>query len=200
MSTPTTGLRERKKERTRQAIAEVALDLFESRGFDHTTVDDIAAVADVSPRTFFRYFASKDEAVFERADDVQLAFSTMLASRPTDEPLLVSLREIGKALLADEMVDAVRLRRVLTLVASEPALRSGYNGLLDVIERELTVWAAARLDVPATDLRPRLIAAIVLAARRVATDTWLETPGDDLADHVTRAIDLLAAGLTGDEA
>lgn len=196
MSTPTAGLRERKKERTRQAIAEVALDLFESRGFDQTTVDDIAAAADVSPRTFFRYFASKDEAVFERADDVQRAFSTMLASRPTDEPLLVSLREIGKALLADEMVDAVRLRRVLTLVAAEPALRSRYNGLLDVIERELAAWAADRLRVPVNDLRPRLIAAIVLAARRVATDTWLETPGDDLADHVTRAIDLLAAGLT----
>jgi hypothetical protein len=58
------------------------------------------------------------------------------------------------------------------------------------------VWAADRLGVPATDLRPRLVAATVITARRVATDTWLESPGDDLADHVTRAIDLLAAGLT----
>ena len=57
------------------------------------------------------------------------------------------------------------------------------------------MWAAARLGLPARDLRPRLIAATVLAARRVATDTWLESPDDDLADHVSRAIDLLAAGL-----
>lgn len=199
-TTATTGLRERKKERTRRAIAEVALDLFETRGYAHTTVDDIAAAADVSPRTFFRYFAGKDEAVFERADDVQQAFSALLASRPTDEhePLLVSLREIGKALLAGETVDEVHLRRVLALTATEPALRSRYNGLLAVVEHELTQWAASRLGLPASDLRPRLVAATVLAARRVATDTWLESPGDDLADHVSRAIDLLAAGLTGD--
>ncbi len=154
----------------------------------------------MSPRTFFRYFAGKDEAVFERADDVQQAFSALLASRPTDEhePLLVSLREIGNALLAGEMVDEVRLRRVLALTATEPALRSRYNGLLAVVEHELTQWAASRLGLPASDLRPRLVAATVLAARRVATDTWLESPGDDLADHVSRAIDLLAAGLTGD--
>jgi AcrR family transcriptional regulator len=197
---PTTivGLRERKKERTRQAIAAVALDLFEARGYAHTTVDDIAVAADVSPRTFFRYFAGKDEAVFERAGDVQQRFGALLASRPADEPLLVSLREIGRAIIADEIVDEARLRRVLALVATEPALRGRYNALIDAIEGQLTVWAAGRLGVPATDLRPRLVAATVVTARRVATDTWLESPGDDLADHVTRAIDLLAAGLTTD--
>jgi AcrR family transcriptional regulator len=190
------GLRQRKKDRTRRAIAEAALDLFESRGYDQTTVDDIAAAADVSPRTFFRYFAGKDEAVFERAGDVQQHFLTLLAARPTGEPLLTSLREIGKDLLSTELVDEARLRRLLALVAAEPALRNRYNALLDTIEGELTVWAAARLGVPAADLRPRLVAATVLAARRVATDAWLESPGDDLADHVSRAIDLLAAGLT----
>jgi AcrR family transcriptional regulator len=152
--------------------------------------------ADVSPRTFFRYFAGKDEAVFERAGDVQQRFGALLASRPADEPLLVSLREIGRAIIADEIVDEARLRRVLALVATEPALRGRYNALIDAIEGQLTVWAADRLGVPATDLRPRLVAATVVTARRVATDTWLESPGDDLADHVTRAIDLLAAGLT----
>jgi hypothetical protein len=79
-----------------------------------------------------------------------------------------------------------------------PALRNRYNALIDTIERELTSWAAGRLGVPASDLRPRLVAAAVLAARRVAMETWLESPGDDLAEHVTRAIDLLASGLTDD--
>ncbi|MBN2622374.1 MAG: TetR family transcriptional regulator [Acidimicrobiales bacterium] len=196
MSTTATGLRERKKERTRRAIADVALDLFESRGYGQTTVDDIAAAADVSPRTFFRYFASKDEAVFERADDVREAFTALLSSRPDDEPLLVSLREIGNALISRELVDEARLRRLLVLIQAEPALRSRYNHLIDLIESELTVWAADRLGAAPTDLRPRLVAAAVLAARRVATDTWLESPGEDLADHMARAIDLLAAGLT----
>jgi AcrR family transcriptional regulator len=198
MPHPVVDLRQRKKQRTRRAIAEAALDLFESRGFDDTTVDDIAAAADVSPRTFFRYFAGKDEAVFDRADEVQEGFRTMLDARPADEPLLTSLREIGKALLTDELVDEARLRRVLALVTSERALRNRYTALLDGIEGELTTWAADRLGEPATELRPRLVAATVLAARRVATDTWLESPGDDLADHITRAIDLLAAGLTDD--
>ena len=198
MPHPVADLRQRKKEQTRSAIADAALDLFETRGFDETTVDDIAAAANVSPRTFFRYFASKDEAVFDRADEAREAFRTLLAARPADEPMLVSLREIGQALLTDEFVDGRRLRRVLGLVARERALRGRSDALLDGIEAELTVWAAERLGVGTTDLRPRLVAATVLTARRVATETWLESPGDDLADHITRAIDLLASGLTDD--
>ena len=196
MATTAAGLRERKKERTRRLLADVALDLFESRGFDSTTVDDIAAAAEVSPRTFFRYFAAKDEAVFDRATDIQQQFRALLADRPTDEPLLVSLDEIGRALLSDELVEDHRVRRILRLVHDEPALRGRYDALMAMIEAELTAWAADRLGVGPTDLRPRLIAAAVLAARRVATDVWLESPGDDLADHVSRAIALLASGLT----
>ena len=72
--------------------AGTAIDLV-AQGFDGTTVDDIAAAAEVSPRTFFRYFAAKDEALFDRAADVQEQFRALLASRPADEPLLVALRE-----------------------------------------------------------------------------------------------------------
>jgi AcrR family transcriptional regulator len=190
------GLRERKKERTRRLLADVALDLFETRGYDRTTVDDIAAAADVSPRTFFRYFAAKDEALFDRAGDVQVQFRALLSSRPADEPLLVSLREIGSALLAGELVDDTRVRRVLSLAHTEPALRTRYEGLMAMIESDLTEWAAARLDEPPSALRPRLVAAAVLAARRVAMDIWLESPDADLANEVARAIDLLAVGLT----
>jgi AcrR family transcriptional regulator len=196
MATTPAGLRERKKERTRRLLGDVALDLFETHGFDRTTVDDIAAAADVSPRTFFRYFAAKDEAVFDRATDVEQHFRALLAARPTDEPLLESLKEIGRDLLSHELVDEARVRRVLTLVHVEPALRGRYDGLMAIIEAELTTWAADRLGVAPTDLRPRLLAAAVLAARRVATEVWLESPDTDLADQVGRAIDLLATGLT----
>jgi AcrR family transcriptional regulator len=196
MSSTSAGLRERKKERTRRHLAEMALDLFEAQGYDRTTVDDIAAAADVSPRTFFRYFSAKDEAVFDRADDVAAEFRALLASRPTDEPLMVSLDEIGKALIADEVVDQDRIRRVLTLVHHEPALRGRYDALMAVIEAEITTWAAERLGEAPTDLRPRLIAAAVLAARKVATEVWLESPDTDLAAHISRTITLLAAGLT----
>ena len=190
------GLRERKKERTRRLLADVALDLFEANGFDRTTVDDIAAAAEVSPRTFFRYFATKDEALFDRADDVQETFRALLASRPADEPLLVALREIGIALIGGDLVEADRVRRVLTLAHTEPALRRRYEALITMVEADLTDWAAGRLGVPPSDMRPLLLAAAVLAARRVAMDIWLESPGEDLSDQVAHAIDLLASGLT----
>jgi MftR C-terminal domain len=67
---------------------------------------------------------------------------------------------------------------------------------MGMIEADLTDWAADRLDVPPSDMRPRLLAAAVLAARRVAMDVWLESPGVDLSGQVSRAIDLLASGLT----
>jgi AcrR family transcriptional regulator len=190
------GLRERKKERTRRLLADVALDLFETHGFERTTVDDIAAAADVSPRTFFRYFATKDEALFDRAGDAQETFRALLAARPADEPLLVALREIGVALIGGDLVEADRVRRVLTIAHREPALRSRFEALMATVEAELTVWAAGRLGVTPSDMRPRLLAAAVLAARRVAMDIWLESPGEDLSDQVAQAIDLLASGLT----
>ena len=195
-SAETRGLRERKKERTRRLLADLALDLFEARGFDGTTVDDIAAAAEVSPRTFFRYFAAKDEALFDRAAGVQEQFRALLASRPADEPLLVALREIGNALISGELVDEDRVRRVVALVHTEPVLRGRYEALMGTIEADLTDWAASRLGVPPSDMRPRLLAAAVLAARRVAMDVWLESPGVDLSSQVSRAIDLLASGLT----
>jgi hypothetical protein len=84
----------------------------------------------------------------------------------------------------------------VALVHTETALRSRYEALMGMIEADLTDWAAGRLGLPASDMRPRLLGAAVLAARRVAMDVWLESPGVDLSGQVSRAIDLLAAGLT----
>jgi AcrR family transcriptional regulator len=93
------GLRERKKLRTRRAIAGAALRLFAERGFDETTISDIAAAADVSPRTFFSYFPSKDDVVFAEMDERLADVRAGLAERPSGETPLGTFRRVAEALL-----------------------------------------------------------------------------------------------------
>jgi AcrR family transcriptional regulator len=93
------GLRERKKLRTRQAIAGAALRLFAERGYDETTISDIAAAAEVSPRTFFSYFPSKDDVVFAEMDERLADVRTRLAERPGGETPLATFRRVADALL-----------------------------------------------------------------------------------------------------
>jgi AcrR family transcriptional regulator len=93
------GLRERKKLRTRRAIAGAALRLFAERGFEETTISDIAAAADVSPRTFFSYFRSKDDVVFAEMDERLTDIRARLAERPSGETPLATFRRVAEALL-----------------------------------------------------------------------------------------------------
>lgn len=93
------GLRERKKLRTRRAIAGAALRLFDERGFEETTISDIAAAADVSPRTFFSYFPSKDDVVFAEMDEHLAEVRAGLAERPSGETPLATFRRVADALL-----------------------------------------------------------------------------------------------------
>ena len=93
------GLRERKKLRTRRAIAGAALRLFDERGYEETTISDIAAAADVSPRTFFSYFPSKDDVVFAEMDERLADVRAGLADRPSGETPLATFRRVSDALL-----------------------------------------------------------------------------------------------------
>jgi AcrR family transcriptional regulator len=86
------GLRERKKLRTRAELSDAAFRLFAERGFDETTIEDIVEQVEVSPRTFFRYFDSKEDVVIGFFDDLGLELRAMLASRPSDEPSFTALR------------------------------------------------------------------------------------------------------------
>jgi AcrR family transcriptional regulator len=81
----TVGLRERKKQRTRAELTDAAFRLFAERGFDETTIEDIVEQVEVSPRTFFRYFDSKEDVVIGFFDDLGLELRSMLAARPPEE-------------------------------------------------------------------------------------------------------------------
>jgi AcrR family transcriptional regulator len=93
------GLRERKKLRTRRAIADAALRLFDQHGYEETTISDIAAAAEVSPRTFFSYFPSKDDVVFAEMDERLADVRAGLSERPGGETPLATFRRVTEALL-----------------------------------------------------------------------------------------------------
>lgn len=115
-------LRDRKRERTRKALVDAAVDLFERHGYDGTTVADIAATAEIGTRTFFSYFASKEELLFPDSDArVDAAKAAIAARKPADRPadiLLRALHNVGP----DDLVDRVAALR-LRLIQTVPAVR-----------------------------------------------------------------------------
>jgi AcrR family transcriptional regulator len=130
--------RERKRERTRAAIADAAIDLFETRGYDATTVADIADAADIGTRTFFAYFASKDEVLFPKVDARVLATIDAVATRsPDDQPADVLLRALGRVMDMDDDLTARPARLRMRLIQTVPAVRGRALALQLDAQREI---------------------------------------------------------------
>jgi AcrR family transcriptional regulator len=165
MTVTGSGLRERKKQRTRETIVRVALELFAERGFDATTIADIAAAADIAPRTFFGYFPSKEEVVFHDFEGLFAGFSARLRHRAAEETafdamrawLLLWISEQDPSLAANERV---RHR----LIDATPALAAHERANLARFERVLADAVADDLGAAADSLRPHLVAAAAVAA------------------------------------
>ncbi|MEU5868942.1 MULTISPECIES: TetR/AcrR family transcriptional regulator [unclassified Nonomuraea] len=138
------GHRERKKARTRRALLEAAVRLFAERGYEQTTVADIAAAADVAPRTFFAYFASKEDVLFLQAEDRERAMLEVIAGRRPGEPLGELLSRMFEALVrslaADDELDFALSPLRARLMVTEPALRA--RGLTLMMETQPRLaWA-----------------------------------------------------------
>ena len=158
------GLRERKKEQTRRTIEEAAFRLFEERGFQATTVADIAAAADIAPRTFFAYFPSKEAVVFGDFDASFATLETRLGERPEGETTFEALRAwIGELIDAEGDVDdrdAVRRQ----LVCDNEGLASHERHIMGHFERLIATSVAVDLGDAPDELQPRLVAAAAVAA------------------------------------
>jgi AcrR family transcriptional regulator len=189
------SLRERKKAKTRKVLADTATELFAEQGFDHTTVEAIAEACEVSPRTFFRYFSSKEDVLFAAGDERLRQLLDAIASRPSGEAPLRSMREAALSLVPEYTSDRAQLITRKRITAETQSLRS--RGL----ERQLG-WEDAVTDAfgqritdagPAT-IELRLVASVTTATLRAALHTWLEA-GGDLATLINDAFDRLSRGL-----
>ncbi|MEU4806847.1 TetR family transcriptional regulator [Actinosynnema sp. NPDC023587] len=192
------GLRERKKLETRQALSWAALRLAVERGLENVLVEDIAASAGVSPRTFNNYFSSKAEAITSRHLDRGRELTEQVRRRPGTESVWESILEAALAQYSpNDRVPDPEWTAGVRLMTSEPTLIGEFLRASSVIERELAQAIAerTRTDV-AVDLYPRLVAASVGAAIEVATDRWLTAdPPIPLGPLVRDALTQVAAGL-----
>ena len=172
-------LRERKKQRTRDALLRVALELFTTRGYDATTVDDIAEAVDVSQRTFFRYFAGKEEAALALQELAAAQFVTALRERPPHEAPMEAMRQAvleGWDTIHDVISRVVPIElylRTYQVIESTPVLLAAHLRRSKEIEERIAHLLAERegLDVDA-DPRPRLAVAVFGGVMRVTEQRW----------------------------
>ena len=191
------GRRERKKQATRQAIHEAAFVLAEEHGLGALTVEAITERADVAPRTFFNYFASKEEAVIGWSPDFASGFASALESRPAGEKILDSLRAVISEHLLDKDLTVEFFRRRMALIRSDQTL-TGYQASKWVdLESCLAEVIAKRVGggEEATTYG-QMVASVVASAVRSAVLRWSEEGGTKkVQDLIDEIFDWLAAGL-----
>jgi AcrR family transcriptional regulator len=188
---PAAGLRAWKKERTRQTISDVATGLFMRDGFEAVTVRDIAAAAEVSVKTVFNYFPSKEDLFFDRADDVIGALADAVVERPTGETVVGALHRV----LADRRVPfdpsgwrALRdpqhyegFRRFLETEERSPALRTRRLVISELWTARLTQLVGHQLGLPPGDPRAAALATMIIAAMTLRARTLSATMTERLS-------------------
>lgn len=197
-SSPSGGLRERKKQETRRALSQAALRLVLERGLQDVLVEDIASAANVSPRTFNNYFSSKVEAICAIRMDRAEQIGVTLRGRPPDEPLwdalTASVLEHYEG--ANQTLDEEQMRRI-RLLGTAPEL-SGENLRIGVaMQRALAEAIADRTGTDVEqDMLPMILAGAVTAASGVAMRRWLDAdPPCPLRPLLQRALHDLASAL-----
>jgi AcrR family transcriptional regulator len=191
------GLRERKKVETRRALADAALRLADELGPDRVTVEAIATAAGVSPRTFFNYFSSKDDAIVGATPAHSSELLAKLVARPDTERVLTALRSATLATAGKLEADADTMMRRRELSRRHPALAARQAVRFAEVERGLVVEVARRTGLdPDRDTYPALVVAAALGAVRVAIFVWHERarPGR-LTDLLAEGFDHLDEGL-----
>jgi AcrR family transcriptional regulator len=189
-----TGLRERKKLATRAALGQAAWKLIIERGYAHARVEDIAAAAGVSARTFSNYFANKEEALLSVGEDRGARMVSALRSRPDGENLWGALAHA----VSEQFAGVGEVPQAAApSIAYPPELAAAQRRLHVAIEAALAVAIAERTGTdPERDLYPRLVASVVVSATQTAFDHWRTSePGGPFPEVLQKVLRQVAAGL-----
>jgi AcrR family transcriptional regulator len=193
-SSPSPGLRERKKQKTRDAIIKVALDLFAERGYEQTTIAEIAEAAEVSPRTIFAYFPSKEDIVFCHLPEAQERFAQALRERPDGATALDVLRDFIAGSLSSDRTAVLRKR----ILASDETLRRSERARGAPFERLMVEAIAEDLHAGADDIRPQIVAAAAAGAFNAVQGRDPAAPAESYSPEQAMAvIDDIMAFLRG---
>jgi AcrR family transcriptional regulator len=167
------GLRERKKIKLRHTIQDEALRLFTEQGYEATTVEQIAAAAETSTTTFYRYFPTKEDVVLDDGYDAEI--EAAIAARPNDQPLADAIREVVQTTIA--AADHDRVLAALRLTATVPALDARYAAAERRTVAEVAGLLAARTGREIDDFELQIAAAALVAAMYAASRRWSSEGG-----------------------
>jgi AcrR family transcriptional regulator len=195
------GLRERKKERTRRSLVEVSLRLFAEQGYDATTIDEIAATADVSRRTFFSYFPSKEEVLFSglerRVGVVLRGIEERSVHEPLFDVLIHAAQEVTRHAWDYDPVDDDLGRIELSVITEVPSLQARALYRLSLAEEKM---AEALLRAYPDELNKIMAAAVVGAVIRAGTaaamTSWQESRSpEEMRTAMRQAVRVVGEGL-----
>jgi AcrR family transcriptional regulator len=182
------GLRERKKLRTRMTIERVALELFGERGFQATTLAEIADAAEIAPSTLHAYFPSKDTILFELSDRIRESAASRIAARPDTESMVDTLQAwVSEDLPRVVDSDAEALRRRRAIIDGSDALLAQERLQIALLEDVLAEGFARDLGEGADDLRSRLMAAVAVTGLRAIWLWWFRHDRESREPHTLDA-------------
>ena len=189
---PGTSLRERKKQKTREALREAAIRLFAERGYTRTSIEDIASAADVSRRTFFRYFGSKEGVIFADADEQGVAMIQALLAQPRELAPLVAFRDGVVGLAAAVQPEQESILAMQRILVETLELRTRASELAREWRGELAQAFAERAGRTDPDDSDGILAGVAIAVLTAALEDWVRAGGrDDLAGRFRRSFDVV---------
>ncbi len=180
---------------SRAALERLGFELFARQGFERTTVDDIVAAAGIGRRTFFRYFASKNDLVWGDFEGHLARLEDLLSAAPAELPMMDAIRGAVIEFNRFDLVDVPWHRQRMELILSVPTLQADATLRYAAWRGIIAEFAAARTGLAPSDMVPRLVGHAALAGALAGYENWLADPHSDLAELLDAAMRQLAAGL-----